>query len=118
MFQFPRFVFIYLCIGYMMLRVCLSGFPHSEIPGSVPICGSPRHIGACPVLHRLLVPRHSPYALISLTRNIINCVVFKVQYGGDEETRTPDPLRARQVLSQLSYTPIYIKKQYTLLFTP
>ncbi len=26
--------------------------------------------------------------------------------GGDEETRTPDPLRARQVLSQLSYTPI------------
>ena len=27
--------------------------------------------------------------------------------GGDEEDRTPDPLRARQVLSQLSYTPIY-----------
>ena len=27
--------------------------------------------------------------------------------GGDEEDRTPDPLRARQVLSQLSYTPIF-----------
>ena len=27
--------------------------------------------------------------------------------GGDEEDRTPDPLLARQVLSQLSYTPIY-----------
>ena len=26
--------------------------------------------------------------------------------GGDEEARTLDPLRARQVLSQLSYTPI------------
>ena len=26
--------------------------------------------------------------------------------GGDEEDRTPDPLLARQVLSQLSYTPI------------
>ena len=26
--------------------------------------------------------------------------------GGDEEIRTPDPLRARQVLSQLSYTPM------------
>ena len=26
-------------------------------------------------------------------------------YGGDEEIRTPDPLLARQVLSQLSYTP-------------
>ena len=28
--------------------------------------------------------------------------------GGDEEDRTPDPLRARQVLSQLSYTPIWV----------
>ena len=28
--------------------------------------------------------------------------------GGDEEVRTPDPLRARQVLSQLSYTPAAI----------
>ena len=27
--------------------------------------------------------------------------------GGDEEDRTPDPLLARQVLSQLSYTPIF-----------
>jgi hypothetical protein len=27
-------------------------------------------------------------------------------YGGAEEDRTPDPLRARQVLSQLSYDPI------------
>ena len=28
--------------------------------------------------------------------------------GGDEEDRTPDPLRARQGLSQLSYTPLKI----------
>ena len=28
-------------------------------------------------------------------------------FGGDEEDRTPDPLLARQVLSQLSYTPTY-----------
>ena len=27
-------------------------------------------------------------------------------YGGDEEIRTPDPLLARQVLSQLSYIPV------------
>ena len=27
--------------------------------------------------------------------------------GGDEEDRTPDPLLARQVLSQLSYTPSF-----------
>ncbi len=30
-----------------------------------------------------------------------------LRYGGDEENRTPDPLLARQVLSQLSYTPIW-----------
>ena len=29
--------------------------------------------------------------------------------GGDEEDRTPDPLLARQVLSQLSYTPISLR---------
>ena len=28
-----------------------------------------------------------------------------VSLGGDEEDRTPDPLLAKQVLSQLSYTP-------------
>ena len=62
----------------MMLEVFSSGFPHSEIPGSLPICGSPRRFGAYPVLLRLLVPRHSPYALISLTRNIIYCLFFNV----------------------------------------
>ena len=30
------------------------GLPHSETPGSLPVCGSPRHIGAYPVLHRLI----------------------------------------------------------------
>ena len=28
--------------------------------------------------------------------------------GGDEEIRTPDPLLARQVLSQLSYAPMMV----------
>ena len=28
-----------------------------------------------------------------------------IRFGGDEENRTPDPLLARQVLSQLSYAP-------------
>ena len=32
----------------------------------------------------------------------------KMANGGDEEIRTPDPLLARQVLSQLSYTPTRI----------
>ena len=43
------------------------GFPHSEISGSTLICSSPKLIAAYHVLHRLLMPRHSPCALISLT---------------------------------------------------
>ena len=35
-----------------------------------------------------------------------NQLSYRPIYGGDEEIRTPDPLLARQVLSQLSYTPI------------
>src|SRR5256714_9245842 len=44
-----------------------AGFPHSDIPGSKPVCGSPRLIAAYHVLHRLLVPRHPPCALSNLT---------------------------------------------------
>src|SRR5437867_1165938 len=44
-----------------------AGFPHSDIPGSKPVCGSPRLIAAYHVLRRLLVPRHPPCALSSLT---------------------------------------------------
>ena len=43
------------------------GFPHSDISGSLLICSSPKLFAACRVLHRLLMPRHSPCALFSLT---------------------------------------------------
>ena len=42
------------------------GFPHSEISGSKLICSSPKLIAAYHVLHRLLMPRHSPCALLCL----------------------------------------------------
>ena len=57
-----------LCIGVRILEVCSSGFPHSEISGSKDICSSPKLIAAYHVFHRLLVPRHPPCALSSLTR--------------------------------------------------
>ena len=41
--------------------------PHSEIFGSLAICAYPKLIAAYRVLLRLLVPRHSPCALCSLT---------------------------------------------------
>ena len=67
MFQFSGSTFIKLCIHLMITSFALVGFPHSEICGSKPICGSPQLIAACHVLLRLLMPRHSPYALYSLT---------------------------------------------------
>ena len=42
-------------------------FPHSEIFGSLTMCVYPKLIAAYRVLHRLLMPRHSPYALCILT---------------------------------------------------
>ena len=56
-----------LWIGVRILEVSSSRFPHSEISGSMGICPSPKLFAAYHVLHRLLVPRHSPYALSSLT---------------------------------------------------
>ena len=45
------------------------GFPHSEIPGSKPVRGSPGLIAAYHVLHRLSAPRHPPNALKTLDRS-------------------------------------------------
>ena len=63
----PRVPFHTLWIGVWILEVCSSGFPHSEISGSLDICSSPKLFAAYHVFHRLLVPRHPPCALISLT---------------------------------------------------
>src|SRR6266536_3404740 len=57
-------------------RIALDGLPHSEIPGSKPVCGSPELIAAYHVLHRHLAPRHSPYALSSLTIDMRTNVVL------------------------------------------
>ena len=67
MFQFPAFPcapYVFRCAYRSITR---GGFPHSDIPGSRPVCGSPRLFAAYRVLHRLPAPRHPPYALRSLT---------------------------------------------------
>ena len=58
---------VQLCIHCTVTEVFSAGFPHSEICGSKDICSLPQLIAACHVLHRLLMPRHSPCALSSLT---------------------------------------------------
>lgn len=80
MFQFPGFALLTLCIQVkstwltaLLKPPCggnnnevSGGLPHSEIRGSKPILGSPRLIAEYHVLHRLLLPRHSPNALLAL----------------------------------------------------
>ena len=162
MFQFPAFpcaAYVFSCAYRGIAR---GGFPHSDIPGSRPVCGSPRLFAAYHVLRRLPAPRHPPCALRSLTNYFSNrlfarllslvslqlsflarypLVVFPFALflftspfhslsslfpmrlpksiarsilrncgqivGGDDRTRTDDPQRAKQVLSQLSYIPIF-----------
>ena len=60
----------WLCIHHTTTEVCSAGFPHSEISGSKDICSSPKLFAAYHVFHRLLVPRHPPCALSSLTSSI------------------------------------------------
>ena len=79
MFQFPGFAFLTLCIQvkntwFTALLITpksnnntvSGGLPHSEIHGSRPILGSPWLIAEYHVFHRLLLPRHSPNALLAL----------------------------------------------------
>ena len=67
MFQFRRFPTYAYLIQRTLTGYCPAGLPHSEISGSKDICSSPKLIAAYHVFHRLLVPRHPPYALTCLT---------------------------------------------------
>ena len=69
----PRVPFHKLWIHLWMTVVHTAGFPHSEISGSKCICHSPKLFAAYHVFHRLLVPRHPPCALYSLTSSIFTC---------------------------------------------
>ena len=76
MFQFRAFPSYAYLIQRTIRRYCLRGFPHSEISGSTDICSSPKLIAACHVLRRLLMPRHSPCALYSLTFVDVDSISF------------------------------------------
>ena len=66
-----RVPFHTLWIGVWMTGVCPAGFPHSDISGSSDICSSPKLFAAYHVFHRLLVPRHPPCALSSITNSLL-----------------------------------------------
>ena len=62
-----RVPFHTLWIGVWIPGVYPGGFPHSDTCGSQDICSYPQLFAAYHVLHRLLVPRHPPCALLRLT---------------------------------------------------
>jgi hypothetical protein len=87
MVHFPGLARTRLYIQRAVCRFYRHGFPHSEIPGSKPACGSPRLIAASHVLLRLLAPRHPPYALssltIKLTRHVAAATCFFAEVRAD-----------------------------------
>ena len=134
MFHFGRFASCTYIFNARYPDFPRDGLPHSDIHGSTLARKSPWLFAACRVLPRPLMPGHPPYALPVLTlifpsvvkeqyrrwRNSTfnvpsSAISFKLctlnfkrrtsLFGGGERDRTDDPLLAKQVLSQLSYTP-------------
>ena len=70
-----------LWIHVTTAEVFSARFPHSEISGSQDICSSPKLFAAYHVFHRLLVPRHPPCALFSLTNFYHSHSVVSVGLG-------------------------------------
>ena len=114
MFQFPGFALIDLTISN--LDYSRLGFPirtsldHSLVPTPQSFSQGPTSFIAsyCQGIHRLRILSW-PYHLIKQNNTALNFLtnyqIFNERHGGAGEDRTPDPLRARQVLSQLSYDP-------------
>ena len=67
MFQFPALASCPYGFRTGSPGISQEGLPHSGIPGLASVCDYPGLIAAYHALHRLLVPRHPPYTLSSLT---------------------------------------------------
>ena len=78
----PRVPFHTLWIGVWMTEVRSAGFPHSDICGSMDICSSPQLFAAYHVFRRLLVPRHPPCALSSLTFRLYIALYLRCLFPG------------------------------------
>ena len=76
----------------------LCGLPHSDICGSVLVCSSPQLFAAYHVLLRLLVPRHSPCALCSLTVPVFTFYRFSLE----------DPLHQQVLSSYRSFPQFFL----------
>ena len=76
MFQFPGFPLHRLSIHLRVTGLLPAGFPHSDVKGSMPACGSPLLFAACHVLLRRLVPWHPPCALVRLITSFLRLTLL------------------------------------------
>ena len=92
MFHFPTFPPPALCVqAGAMGHYAQSGCPIRKSSDRCLVTDSPRLIAGSYVLLRLLVPRHSPCALINLATTDdarVHCAVLKIR-------AVPDPLRGK-----------------------
>jgi hypothetical protein len=95
MVHFPGLARTRLYIQRAVIWFYQIGFPHSDTPGSKPVCDSPGLFAAYHVLHRLLAPRHPPYALSSLTIKLTQHVAFAVP-SARHRVRSHDTARGAQ----------------------
>ena len=93
--------YTHLVFRYERASIASSRLPHSDIPGSSLACSCPRLFAACRVLLRLLAPRHSPYALTSVSYTHLD--VYKRQ----QETLYLFPVRSQ--ISGIKSTPDLLK---------
>src|ERR1022692_3489382 len=90
MFHFPTFPPPALCVqAGAMGHYAQSGFPIRKSPDRCLVTDSPGLIAGSYVLHRLLVPRHPPCALINLATTDdarVHCAVLKIRAVPDPQT--------------------------------
>ena len=80
------------------------GLPHSDIHGSKPARGSPWLFAACHVLHRLLVPRHPPNALLLLSQSTRQSSVVTPNQTSDTKRQTPNQPATQTTAASSSLT--------------
>ena len=91
---------LYAMYSHIGDRIAPAGFPHSDIHGSQPMCGSPWLFAACRVLLRLPVPRHPPCALLILVTISPSC-----EYDGSPPRTEVSP---HGLTEGVTYAPAYM----------
>ena len=76
MFQFTTSCPVSAMYSHKQQQPLATGFPHSDTCGSKLTYSSPQNFVVSHVLHRLLVPRHPPCALINLTFKSIHLSIW------------------------------------------